>query len=109
MRARTLSRQKRREIVSRIGEHLHPLKVILFGSYARGDYHAGSDVDLCVIVEHAGDWFQRVYEFKRFVDIPGWEIEPHIYTPGEFRRLLNQANPLVRRITEEGMVLYERQ
>ncbi len=32
-------------------------KVILYGSYARGDYDAESDIDMMVLVEQAGEVF----------------------------------------------------
>ena len=36
-------------IVSRIGAILPEAKVLLFGSYATGEYRNDSDIDLCVI------------------------------------------------------------
>jgi len=39
------------EAVRRIVETLHPEKIILFGSYARGNPTSDSDVDLLVIME----------------------------------------------------------
>lgn len=39
----------------RYGDRLK--KVILYGSYARGDYDAESDIDMMVLVEQAGDVF----------------------------------------------------
>jgi predicted nucleotidyltransferase len=37
-------------LVRRIVEAVHPLKIILFGSGARGDMSAGSDVDVMVVM-----------------------------------------------------------
>lgn len=39
-----------RPLVQHIVERFHPKKVILFGSYAYGEPHEGSDLDLLVIV-----------------------------------------------------------
>jgi predicted nucleotidyltransferase len=92
--------------VERIAAAVHPVRVILFGSYARGDYTAMSDVDVCVLLDSAGGWFERQSIFRRLVDIPGINVEPHIYTVGEYERMVAQENPLALRIREEGKVLY---
>jgi predicted nucleotidyltransferase len=94
-------------IVERIAAVIRPVRVILFGSYARGDHTAMSDVDLCVILDQAGDWFDRHSSSRRLVDIPGVDIEPHVYTVAEYERMLAEENPLALRIREEGKVLYE--
>jgi predicted nucleotidyltransferase len=39
-----------RPLIRQIAERFHPKKVILFGSYAYGEPHEGSDLDLLVIV-----------------------------------------------------------
>ncbi|MDI1243818.1 MAG: nucleotidyltransferase domain-containing protein, partial [Rhodoferax sp.] len=51
--------QTTRRLVARAG---HPAKVILFGSYARGDADDGSDLDL-MIVEH--ELTDRATEYLR--------------------------------------------
>ena len=39
-----------RPLVRQIVERFHPRRVILFGSYAYGEPHEGSDLDLLVVV-----------------------------------------------------------
>ena len=43
-----------REFGKKIGEQFHAERVILFGSYARGEFTADSDVDLLVIGKYEG-------------------------------------------------------
>ena len=95
-------------LVREIRQHYHPLKLVLFGSYAREEAHAGSDLNLCLVVTEAGEWLERHAEFRRRVDLPGLSIQPVIYTSGELERLRAEGNPFVREILEEGRVLYER-
>jgi len=52
-------------------------------------------------------WFDRHSSFRRLVDIPGVDIEPHVYTVAEYERMLAEENPLALRIRAEGKVLYE--
>ncbi len=43
---RIVSRGRIKRLAEEIGRKFHPRKVILFGSYARGEATADSDVDL---------------------------------------------------------------
>ena len=97
------------ELVSEIVGRLHPQKIILFGSQARGDTHEGSDVDLCLIVETEEDWFSRLRTFKTQMLHAPEEIEPHIYTQAEFDKMLSDGNRFVLQVAAEGRLLYDRQ
>ena len=44
------------EAVRRIRERFHPLRVVLFGSLARGEAREDSDFDLLVVLRDAGNW-----------------------------------------------------
>ncbi|TAK33474.1 MAG: nucleotidyltransferase domain-containing protein [Chloroflexota bacterium] len=43
------------ELVRRIVEVAHPVRIILFGSAARGQMGPDSDIDVLVVVPHADD------------------------------------------------------
>src|SRR5437016_6587810 len=43
-----------RDLVDRIAVRFKPQKIILFGSYARGDFTRDSDVDLLVVMDTRG-------------------------------------------------------
>ena len=43
------------QVVKQIVEKFKPQKIILFGSYARGDYRPESDVDMLVVVGFPAD------------------------------------------------------
>jgi predicted nucleotidyltransferase len=94
-------------LVRDLRERYKPQRVILFGSYARGEAHAGSDLNLCLVVQEAGEWLERHAEFLRRVDLPGTAIRPVIYTAQELERLRAEGHPFVREILEEGRVLHE--
>ena len=53
--------------------------VYLFGSYAKGNSHKDSDIDVAFVVNHFdGDLFEilpLLWKLRRQVD---WRIEPHI-------------------------------
>jgi len=74
------------------------IRVVLFGSYAKGDYTVGSDVDLLIVYqgEARADAYAMV---KRTLDIP--RLEPHLYTEEEYQEM---KNTLVK-MSEGGIVL----
>jgi predicted nucleotidyltransferase len=95
-------------LVKEIRAHYKPQRMILFGSYARDQAHAGSDLNLCLVVPEAGDWLERQAEFLGRFDLPGVALRPVIYTDQELERLRAEGHPFVREILEEGRVLHER-
>lgn len=73
--------------------------VVLFGSYAKGNYTAGSDVDLLVVCkgEKRDDAFSLV---KKVLSIP--RLEPHVYTEDEYR----QMEETLAKMIAGGIVLF---
>ncbi len=108
-KAAALDKEWLRDMVDTIVRRYKPLRIVLFGSYARGDYNAASDLDLFLVVPDAADWLERGLEFKRLVHEERLPIEAHIYTSDEYERMKAADNPLVLQIEAEGKVLYEQQ
>ena len=65
----TLSEDVKRALAELYGERLD--RVILYGSYARGDFHAESDVDYLAVLRD--DYFRQTAEFDRYWDIT-WNL-----------------------------------
>ena len=83
-----------------------PQKVILFGSFARGDDHGLSDVDLLIVKETDRPFVERIGEVLALCDtvLP---IEPLVYTPEELARMIEEGNPFIEQVLREGKVVYE--
>jgi len=96
------------EIVRAIVERFHPRRVVLFGSYARGDAHADSDVDLPVEMETSASSPQQAMEISRLFGRRRWSLDAVVYTPEEVERLRAVTGTLVSVVEAEGKVLYER-
>jgi predicted nucleotidyltransferase len=96
-----------KRIVNRIIRRYRPKKIIIFGSYARGDVHQGSDLDL-VIIKNTKEKFLR--RMDRVLNLCDGEIavEPLIYTETEFKKMLEQGNDFLETVSKEGKVVYER-
>src|SRR5512133_1989234 len=73
-----------REMVRRIVRQFDPDKVILFGSYARGDAGPDSDVDLLIVMPVAGPTREKAIEIGVALhDIP-LPKDVIVTTPEEF-------------------------
>lgn len=59
-------------------------KVYLYGSFARGDFHEGSDIDLIIVGEFEGKMPQRI---KEVLDLTALPVEPLVYTEAEFEQM----------------------
>ena len=88
-------------------QKLKPKRIILFGSFARGDINEASDVDLIVVSNWKETFLDRI---KVLLDLNafGIPLEPLGYTEDEFQKLLENKNRFLQRVMEEGIVLYER-
>ena len=102
-------RFSREELVRHIGEKVPSLQnrlpltlMVLFGSYARGNYTVASDIDLLVVYggERRDDAFATI---KKTIAVPG--LEPHVYTEEEYEGLKATIN----RMIEGGIVLFSRE
>ena len=87
-------------------------RILLFGSRARGEADAFSDLDLIMVrrtssrfLERLGEAYQRLAEAALRL---GVDVDVLVYTPAEYRRLLAEGNPLVTQAHWEGRVLYEK-
>ena len=84
-------------------------KVILHGSAAEGDYRADSDIDLIIVKPSDERLPQRIAEAleRCATAAPPLPVEPLVYTPEEFARLLADENPLIVHALRHGRVLHD--
>jgi hypothetical protein len=90
--------------VERAVQELHPLALVLFGSLARGDHHQRSDADFCVVlVEPPRSMFEGYDQVVAYD--PSGVVQPVVYGPNQFRRMVRQANGLALEVTADGLFL----
>ena len=77
------------------------VKVGCFGSYARGDWGVGSDLDLVLILTECCE--RRLRRGLAFDTISGFPVPVDllVYTRDEWRRLEAEKAPFVRRLNAE--------
>jgi predicted nucleotidyltransferase len=94
-----------RRYARQIAERFQPDKIILFGSYAYGQPHAESDVDLLVVMP-TNDVVNQAVRISSAFDRP-FVVDLIVLTPRQVERALEQQNWFLRDVISKGKVLYE--
>jgi predicted nucleotidyltransferase len=96
-----------REWASRAREiHSEVIRLGSFGSYARGDWGVGSDLDLVAIVESCSEPFERRGLAWDLLDLPV-PAEIVIYTASEWESLKRKQGRFARTLQRETVWIYE--
>ena len=93
-----------KEFIHRNISHFQISRIILHGSYARGDYHENSDIDLIIVGDFKEKFFNRIGLILDYVP-NNIEIEPLVYTESEFRKMVENENPFILKAISEGIDL----
>jgi len=102
-----LSEEQIAESAKRILRVTCPSRIILFGSYARGDATNESDIDLLVLVKNSKNRGQQMVEYRNAIGrvSPGVGVDILVYDEEE------AAEPIPGTVLywalTEGKVLYE--
>jgi len=74
------------------------ITIILFGSYAKGNYNEDSDIDIAVVFKDYNNLLDMQLELMRLRRKIDSRIEPHPFREREFER----SNPIVNEILKYG-------
>ena len=96
-----------KQVTQTIVERFHPKRIVLFGSYARGEARPESDLDLFIEMESALRPPERAVAVSAVFGLRPWPLDVIVYTPDEVRRLRGTRGTLLSVIEREGRVLYE--
>ncbi len=94
------------EIVKRVTGAIHPLRVILFGSAARGAMRAESDVDLLIVVPdgtHRRDASRRAFRALTGIGIAKDVI---VVTESDVKEFGENPSLVIKPALEEGREVY---
>ncbi|GHT54614.1 hypothetical protein AGMMS49982_19590 [Bacteroidia bacterium] len=87
-----------RQYAQAVRTHYGSGRVFLFGSYAKGNYHEDSDIDLAVIFGDYENDFDRELELMRLRREIDLSIEPHAFRESEF----TPQDPLAYEVLKYG-------
>ena len=81
-----------------VKENYKYIKIILFGSYTKGNYNDDSDIDIAVIFKDYSNLMDMQLELMRLRRKIDSRIEPHSFRESEFEL----SNPIVNEIIKYG-------
>jgi uncharacterized protein len=84
-----------------------PVKVILFGSYARGDAREDSDLDLLVVEKELPDPTGEYLRLREALGPVGVGVDLLLYSEAEFEKRRDWCSTPVYWAIREGRVLHE--
>lgn len=94
------------DIIQSIISNYAPQKIVLFGSYARGEAHEGSDIDLMLIKETSKRFIDRIADVIK-LNNTFLSLEPLIYSPLELEKMKKEKRDFILTIEEEGIEIYD--
>ncbi len=96
------------EIVNRITRRFHPLRIILFGSWARGEARPDSDYDMLVVLPEVRDKRQAAISIGNSLSDLPISKDIVVTTPDEIATRGDLIGDILRPALREGKVIYER-
>jgi uncharacterized protein len=96
------------EVVRKIVESYDPEKIIVFGSYARGDWTEDSDLDVLVVKETEERPFERIGSVSGACWPRKLAMDIVVKTPDEIADELDRHELFTREIMREGVVVHDR-
>jgi uncharacterized protein len=94
------------KIIDEIVRKYHPIKIILFGSAARGDYEHVNDLDFLIVKEDVpSQGLTRMRELDDLIE-RDMAADMLVYKPDELEERIKLGDPFIKSIIIEGRVLY---
>jgi predicted nucleotidyltransferase len=95
------------EVIDRIVHKFHPVKIILFGSWARGSARDDSDLDLLVVLPKVEHKRKAAIEVLRALNGLPITKDVVVTTPQEIKERGQVVGYILRPALEEGKIIYE--
>lgn len=103
-----LNEQTLQQAVDRIVAAAQPSRVIVFGSYGRGDATEDSDLDLMVIAPEVEDKYAEMIRLQRVVGRVGTGVDLLVYSEAEVEERRDWCTSPVYWALREGKTMYVR-
>jgi predicted nucleotidyltransferase len=101
-----LTKQEISALVDQIVARVQPEKVIVFGSYAKGNATGKSDLDLLVVQHTSLPMRMRSNALLPIIDNMLIHIDVHVYTPEEVEEYSKEKFSFLDSVLNTGVVMY---
>ncbi len=101
-----LTQQQTADLVERIVTAAHPLRIIVFGSNARGEAGPHSDVDLLIVAPEGSHRRKTAQTIYRGLLGFGLSVDVVVATPSDLEKYRDSSALVYRNALREGRELY---
>ncbi len=96
------------KVIDKIKIITSPKKIILFGSYAKGNANEYSDIDLCIITEEKRKKLEIIWDIREAIfEETSHSYDLLVYSNLEFENNLDSFTSIESQINTQGVILYE--
>lgn len=95
------------EVIDRIAQQFDPLRIILFGSWARGEARPDSDIDLLVVLPKVVHKRKAVVQIGNALSDMPISKDIVVTTPEEIETRGKVVGDILLPALEEGKIIYE--
>jgi len=95
------------EAVNMLKEAAHPERIILFGSYARGEATEESDIDFLVIESQVSDYRMEMVRLRRVLRPLRIPVDVIVATESQVKEWGELPGTALYHALKEGKVVYE--
>lgn len=101
-----IDEQTLQQVVERVVAAAQPSRVILFGSYGRGEADEGSDLDLMIVLPTVANKYGEMIRLHKAVGSLGIGVDLLVYSDAEFERRSQVPGTVLYWARKEGQQLY---
>ena len=87
--------------INNVSKKYELAQAFVFGSYAKGNYRSGSDIDVAVILKKVSNLFDAQIDLLQLRKDEDLQIEPHPFRDTDF----NTDDPFANEILQTGLKL----
>jgi|SRR3990172_11643089 len=93
-------------LVAQVVEAVHPIRIVLFGSHARGDARTDSDIDLLIVMPDGTHRIDTAGLLYSKISGIGLDYDLVIATVGDLEKFGDKAGPIYKTALREGRTVY---